>query len=130
MSPKKSASEKTLTAVEQELMAILWKLGEGTVTDVIAQLPKERKLAYTSVSTMMRILETKGIVKARKEGRGHVYIPALSKEVYETHTLQRVLTQVFDDAPVQLMRQFINTVDLTPKQIDEIQKLLKEKGII
>ena len=70
---------KLLTEVELELMTALWKLGEGSVADVLETLPKERKLAYTSVSTILRILEQKKVLKARKEGRGHVYVPMLEK---------------------------------------------------
>ena len=76
---KTKAAEKLLTEVELELMTILWKKGEGSVADVIEGLPKDRNLAYTSVSTILRILEQKGALKTRKEGRGHVYIPALKK---------------------------------------------------
>ena len=60
-------------------MTILWRLGEGTVSEVRAELPAERALAYTSVSTVLRILEKKGLVRPRKAGRGHVYIPAVEK---------------------------------------------------
>ncbi len=69
---------RTLTETELELMTPLWKMGEGSVNDILAKLPKERKLAYTSVSTIIRILEQKEVVASRKEGRGHIYFPLIS----------------------------------------------------
>ena len=80
----KVSDDKMLTEVELELMTILWSLSEGSVADVIERLPKNRNLAYTSVSTILRILEQKGTLKARKEGRGHIYMPLVSKESDET----------------------------------------------
>ncbi len=62
------ADVRLLTKVELELMTILWRLGEGSVTHVLGELPDGRDLAYTSVSTILRILEQKKILKARKEG--------------------------------------------------------------
>ena len=91
---KKTAIEKRLTDVELELMGLLWQLGEGTVSDVQAALPPSRPLAYTSVSTMLRILESKGVVTTRKQGRGHVYVPAIQKSEYEAHAVKDVIDRV------------------------------------
>ena len=79
MARPKSTPGKRLTEVELELMSILWRLQGGSVGDVMSALPRERALAYTSVSTILRILEGKGVLAARKEGRGHVYTPLLDK---------------------------------------------------
>src|SRR4029453_18499824 len=88
--------ERPLTEVEVELMTILWRLGEGTVNAVLEELPPERPLAYTSVSTILRILEKKAVVATRKQGRGHVYVPQISKQEYEARSLRRLLSSVFD----------------------------------
>jgi predicted transcriptional regulator len=121
------APGKTLTEVELELMAILWRLGEGSVNDVIAQLPPGRDLAYTSVSTVLRILEQKGIVGARKEGRGHIYVPRLAKVDYEATSVRRLVTQVFDGTPASLVRRLIETDGMTAKDLTELQDLLARK---
>src|SRR5690242_526540 len=94
----KESDGKLLTETELELMTILWRLEEGTVADVIAELPEERDLAYTSVSTILRILEQKNILKTRKEGRGHIYTPLIKKSEYETKTVKHVVERVFDGA--------------------------------
>ncbi len=111
-SKTKTTDEKMLTDVELELMTILWKLNEGSVADVIEGLPKNRDLAYTSVSTILRILEQKGIVKTRKEGRGHIYIPALMKSEYEKKAVSHIVDRVFDGTPVALVKQLLNAGEI------------------
>src|SRR5688500_9960925 len=114
---KDKGAEKLLTDVELEFMSVIWRLGEATVNDVIEQLPPQRKVAYTSVSTILRILEQKGVLEARKEGRGHIYVPALTKSDYESRTLQHVVNKVFDGTPVALVRQLLGSVKMKPEEL-------------
>jgi predicted transcriptional regulator len=124
-----SGDTKRLTDVELELMTILWRLGEGTVNDVIGGLPRERELAYTSVSTILRILETKGVLGTRKEGRGHVYVPLLDKADYEARAVDDVVERVFQGVPVALVRQLLDSGRLTATDLREVRKLLgRAKG--
>jgi predicted transcriptional regulator len=124
----KKDSTKLLTDTELELMTIIWSLGEGTVHQVIEKLPKGRDLAYTSVSTIMRILEEKGVLKARKEGRGHIYSPAVSKSDYESRTVQHMVTNVFSGTPSALVKQLLNSVDISAEELKEIKALLSKRG--
>lgn len=128
MKKQSSKSDKTrlLTEVELELMNILWKLGEGSVADVIHQLPKNRELAYTSVSTILRILEQKKILDFRKEGRGHIYIPILKKKDYEVRTVKHVVENVFDGIPVALVRQLLGHIKFKDDDLKELRALLSE----
>ncbi|MBI2519271.1 MAG: BlaI/MecI/CopY family transcriptional regulator [Bdellovibrio sp.] len=123
---KKMKEEKLLTETELELINILWKIGEGSVADVIQHLPKDRALAYTSVSTILRILEQKKVLKTRKEGRGHIYIPLLAKEEYEGRTLRHVVDHVFDGTPMALAKQLLNTVHLSKDELAELKKLIEK----
>ena len=125
---KKETESKLLTETELELMTILWRLKEGSVAEVIEQLPKERDLAYTSVSTIMRILEQKGALKTRKEGRGHIYIPSLKKNDYEAKTVKHVVDRVFDGTPVALVRQLLDSGNLNSKDLEELKKLINQAG--
>ena len=124
MARPKATPNKRLTEVELELMSILWRLQEGSVSDVIGALPGERALAYTSVSTILRILEGKGVLAARKEGRGHIYTPMLGKQEYEARIVADVVQRVFDGAPTALVRQLIDNVDLSDDDVREIRKML------
>ena len=125
---KTKHAEKLLTEVELELMTILWRLGEGPVADVIEHLPKDRDLAYTSVSTILRILEQKKVLKTRKEGRGHIYIPLLKKSEYEAKTVKHVVERVFDGTPVALVRQLLQSGDVSEKEMAELKKLITDFG--
>lgn len=128
MSKKDPKNSKMLTDVELELMTILWKLGGGTVSDVMSALPEDRKLAYTSVSTMLRILEQKLVLSSRKEGRGHFYLPMIAKSDYEAKAVKHVVEKVFDGTPIALVKQLLNSGELDQNELNELKALLLEKG--
>jgi predicted transcriptional regulator len=119
---------KPLTATELEMMNIIWRFGPCSVQQVLEQLLPTRELAYTSVSTIVRILEQKGYVTSSKEGRGHLYEAAVSKEEYQRSTVQRMVTSVFDNTPALLVRRLLDTQSLTSEDLAEIRALLRKKG--
>lgn len=116
-----------LTPVEHELMEILWMLKEGTVRDVMAQLPKQRDLAYTSVSTILRILQQKKMVTAEKVGKQHIYRPILTKDVFTKHSVKRMVSEVFSGNSVQLVSYLVDKHSLSLDEMNAIQKLLDVK---
>jgi predicted transcriptional regulator len=120
--------ERRLTDVEFELMSLLWALGEGTVADVMKELPDGRDLAYTSVSTILRILEQKEILKVRKQGRGHVYIPVLTKSGYEASAVTEVVDRVFEGAPVLLVKQLLDSGKVSDADLAEMKEILENFG--
>jgi predicted transcriptional regulator len=128
MKAAENVPERLLTEVELELMTILWRLGEGTVNDVLEGLAPERPLAYTSVSTILRILEKKRFLKTRKQGRGHVYIPLVAKGAYEARSLDDLIDRVFDGTPSALMRRLVESERLSPRDLAAARDLLKRKG--
>jgi predicted transcriptional regulator len=122
-------SAKTLlTDTELELMLILWKLGEASVHDVIAGLPSTRSMAYTTASTIIRILEKKGFVANRKQGKAHLYSPTLTKKEYESRTLGHVVGRLFENTPAALVARLIDDRRLTAQEIAELKQLLDEHG--
>lgn len=120
--------EKPLTATELEMMNVIWRIGPCSVLQVVEQLRPERELAYTSVSTIVRILEQKGYVISLKEGRGHLYEAAVSKEDYQRSTVQRMVTSVFDNTPALLVRRLLDTESLSSDDLAQIRALLRKKG--
>jgi predicted transcriptional regulator len=128
--PKSSPPEpqKPLTPVELELMHIVWRQGEVSVADVLAALPPERKLAYTSVSTVLRILEQKGVVRSRKEGRGHLYSAKVPREEYEAQSVRHLVETVFDGTPSALVARLVEAVPLAPEDVEQLKRLLAKKG--
>lgn len=119
---------KPLTPVELELMQIVWRKGEVSVADVLEALPAERKLAYTSVSTVLRILEQKGVVGSRKVGRGHLYSALLPREAYEVQSVRHLVETVFDGTPSALVERLVEAVPLSPEEVEQIRQLLGKKG--
>lgn len=122
------APAKSLTEVELELMSILWRLGGGTVNEVLSALPAERPLAYTSVSTILRILEQKGVLSAEKAGRGHRYVPRIEKSAYEAFALEEVVGKVFDGQPLALVRRLVDATRLSRRELAALRALLDEKA--
>ena len=119
--------KQRLTQVEAELMEILWELGQGSVHDVLTKLPAGRKLAYTSVSTILRILEQKGILATQKISRHHIYIPLLSKQTFANHSITKIVKQVFAGNSAQLVTYLVDKNQLTLDEIHSIQQLLNAK---
>lgn len=118
---------KELTAVELEMMNVIWRIGPCSVTQVQEQLRPQRELAYTSVSTIVRILEQKGYVTSEKEGRGHRYAAAVAKEAYQAMSLKRLVSNVFDGAPSTLVQRLLDSKALTSDELAQIKSLLFEK---
>ena len=116
--------ENLLTEAELELMLILWTLGEGSVRDVLGELSRRRKVAYTTASTILRILEKKGYLVSRKQGRSHIYTPLMSKQDYESRTLGHVVGKLFDRSPSSLVARLLDDERLSKEEVAEIRKLL------
>jgi predicted transcriptional regulator len=124
---RKKKSRHLLTEVELEFMSELWALGEGSVRDVLASLPEDRNLAYTSGATILRILEEKGFVASRKEGKSLIYKPLLAKDTYQTRSLQNLSRTLFDDTPATLVARLVDDAGLTEADLEEIRALVERR---
>jgi predicted transcriptional regulator len=126
--PHKQLPRRPLTATELEMMNVIWRLGSCTVSQVQEELRPERELAYSSVSTIIRILEQKGFVTSTKAGRGHLYSAAMPKRDYQALSLEHVVKQVFDGTPSLLVQRLLDSKNLTENELGEIRALLRGKG--
>ena len=124
---KKVKLSKPLTAVELELMQVIWDLGECTIRDVLAALPEERDLAYTSVATIMKILEQKGALLRAKTDRTHTYKSLVSREEYETASLRFLSEKVFKGDRSSMVMRLLDQSDLTAEELATIRKLVNER---
>ena len=124
---RKKKSRHLLTDVELEFMNELWALEEGTVREVLASLPEERNLAYTSGATILRILEEKGFVKSRRDGKSLIYTPLLAKDQYQTRSLQNLSRTLFDDTPATLVARLVDDDGLTEADLEEIRALVERR---
>jgi len=124
---KKTSGSKLLTDVELELMNIIWSLGEATIKAVQDRLPKERSLAYTTVATMMKILEQKKIIRSQKNDRIHTFVPLLDKEEYESRTLSHVREKLFEGNPSFMVTRLLDDSDLSREELKSLRALLDER---
>ena len=118
MPPKKS---QTLTEAELRLMKVLWLRGESTVSDIAAALPDDQALAYNSVLTTIRILEQKGYVRHRKEGRAFYYVPLVAEEEAGSSEIRLVLRRFFGDSREKLMLSLLGDGEVTPEELQRLK---------
>ena len=116
---------KELTRAEEQLMQILWQLKKGFVKNVMEQLA-EPKPAYNTVSTIIRILETKGFVAHNAFGKSHEYYPIISKEEYQNFATDKLMTGYFDNSVKHMFSYFVKKEKIDLKEADEIMKLIEK----
>jgi predicted transcriptional regulator len=120
-------ARKALTPAELEMMNVIWRIGPCTVAQVVEALRPQRELAYTSVSTIVRILEQKGYVASVKEGRGHRYEAAVSKAAYQATSIQSLVNNVFDGEPSLLVQRLLDSTAVSAGELAQIKALLRGK---
>ena len=113
---------KELTKAEEQIMQQLWDLGETNVKGIIEKLP-EPKPAYNTVSTIVRILESKGFADHRKKGKGHIYFPLVAKETYKRKFMKRVMSNYFQGSFKELVSFFAKEDKM---DINDIEELMNE----
>jgi predicted transcriptional regulator len=115
----------TFTDRELDVMNVLWDSGGATVAEVQASLADP--LAYTTVLTILRTLEEKGHVGHAEEGRAYRYHALVDREQAGASAVRRLLRKVFAGSPELLLTHLVSERDLTPEQIEAMQKLLAER---
>jgi predicted transcriptional regulator len=115
---------KELTRAEEQIMQILWDIDKGFVKDVLQQLPAPRP-AYSTVSTIIRILVQKGYVGYKAYGKTHEYFPLVSREAYRAYTAKKLLDNYFDRSVGSLVSFFADKKKINSREADEIIQLLK-----
>jgi BlaI family transcriptional regulator, penicillinase repressor len=117
---------KELTRAEDQVMQILWKLEKGFVKDIIEQMP-EPKPAYNTVSTIVRILETKGFVDHKAYGKTHEYFPVISKDRYTKFYLNNLIKGYFNGSFQNLVSFFAKENKLNVQDVERLLKELKDQ---
>ena len=110
---------KPLTKAEEDIMQVLWQLEKANVKDIIKILP-EPKPAYNTVSTIVRILESKGFVDYEKKGKGHVYFPILKKQDYSNQSLNTLVENYFQGSFKSMVSFFVKKNDIDIKELENI----------
>jgi BlaI family transcriptional regulator, penicillinase repressor len=116
-----------LSGPQLEIMKVVWRLGEATVRDVYEDLRLHRPVAYTTVMTTMKNMESRGHLKKRSEGRAYVY----TATVPESRMLRRIvgdfIDRVFNGSTEPLLAHLVEERRLSEKDLEEISKMIREK---
>jgi predicted transcriptional regulator len=117
-------AKRNLTPHELEIMNVVWRLERATVRDVYEAILKERKVAYTTVMTMMKILTDKGFLKKNRDERAFVYTASKPRGHVVGAMVQDFVDRVFNGAAQPLLVHLIQERKLSPKELREIQDLI------
>lgn len=116
--------EHRLTRREFDIMGALWELGEGTVYEIRSRVDKT--LAYTTISSMVRLLELKGYVAHRRgEGKTNVYYPMIDAETAGASALRRLLEKVYRGSPIKLLAHLVEQRRLSESELARMRAVLK-----
>jgi predicted transcriptional regulator len=121
MPPRKS---NTLTEAELRLMKLLWARGESAVSDLVAAIPEDEALAYTSILTTVRILEQKGYVKHRQEGRAFLYSPCVAEQEASRSEIRHMMQRFFGNSRERLLLSVLGDDDIDPDELDRLKALI------
>jgi len=114
-----------LTEGELRLMHVLWKQGAATVSDVVEALPADPPVAYTTVLTLLRILEEKGYVRHTKQGRAFVYEPLVGSKEASSKAIRHLLSRFFGGSPEQLVMKLLEE-EIDARELKRIKKRISE----
>ena len=106
-------------------MKILWRRGESAVTDLVAGLPEGEPLAYNSVLTTIRILEQKGYVDHRQEGRAFVYRPCIAEDEASRSEVKHVLSRFFGDSRERLLLSLLGDEEITSEELSRLRAAIE-----
>ena len=116
---------KELTKAEEEIMQQLWELEGGFVKEIIDRLPEPRP-AYNTVSTIVRILEQKGMVDHTSHGKSHRYHPLISKEQYSNFKMDNLMSGYFEGSFSNMVSFFMKEKKLNTKELDDILQIIEK----
>jgi predicted transcriptional regulator len=114
----------TLTKAELRLMKVLWNRGESTVADMVGATEADGALAYTSVLTTIRILETKGYVSHRLEGRAFLYSSCIGETEASRSEVRHVLQRFFGNSRERLLLSLLGDDEITPDELKRLKEAI------
>lgn len=121
-----SKQKNELTKAEEQIMQYLWKIEKGFVKDIIEQFPGP-KPAYTTVTTIIRILVKKGFIGYRQYGKINEYYPLINKSVYLNHHLKKIVKNYFNGSVTRFASFFTKDDDLSISELEELNKLINDQ---
>ena len=124
---KKDINSIILTRQELQIMKVIWSLGTATVKDVCDSMSRTKAVAYTTILTLMGILEEKGALTHTRSGRAFLFRPILSRRQATRNQMRDVIARFFDGNPERLMGDVLENEALDPDQLESVRILLDSR---
>jgi predicted transcriptional regulator len=123
MPPKRSI---TLTEAELRLMKLLWSRGDSAVSQLVEAVADDTPLAYNSVLTTLRVLERKGYVQHRQEGRAFLYFPCVAEVEASSSEIRHLISRFFGNSRERLLVSLLGDIDVTPQELQRLKDLIAQ----
>ncbi|MHC4539866.1 MAG: BlaI/MecI/CopY family transcriptional regulator [Planctomycetota bacterium] len=112
--------------LEMQILSVLWDRGASTAREVLEAMPDGKQRAYTSVLSVMQVMEKKGLLKHTNRGVAHVYSPAVNKSKIIQPFIRRLVNEVFGGRPSAMMQALLTETAVNDVELTQIQKLLEQ----
>jgi BlaI family transcriptional regulator, penicillinase repressor len=122
MPPKRS---ETLTEAELRVMNVLWQKGQATVQQVLDSMPEKLKLAYNSVLTTIRVLENKGYLGHKKDGRAHIYEPLIARAEASRSEVRHLVSRFFANSHESLLLNLLEGRNIDADELKRLRRILQ-----
>lgn len=120
------SEQHTLGELQLAIMRVIWQRGEATVVDVQEALREERDLALTTVATMLKRLEARGVVDHRQEGRQFVYRALVTEDLVKSSMVGQLTSRLFKGDPLALVSHLIAEYEIDPGELPRLARLIAE----
>lgn len=115
-----------LSEAQLAVMAALWRQGEASTAKVVEDVARRRKLAYTTVATMLSRLEKRGLVSSRQEGREKIYRPLVSEDEVQTAMVSGLVSRLFRGDPAALVSHLVKRDEIDADDLERVREMLKD----
>ena len=114
-----------LTDAEAQVMAVLWRLQKASVGDVVTAMNETRAVTYSTVQTILRILETKGYVMHGKVARAFVYEPVVDERQARRRAMRHLVSRLFEGSPSLLVLNVLEDEEIDPAEREQLKRLIE-----
>jgi len=111
--------------LEMQILSVLWENGASTAREVLEAMPDGKQRAYTSILSVMQVMEKKGLLKHKNRGVAHVYSPAVNRKKIIQPFIHKVVNEVFGGKPSAMMQALLTETPVSDDELAQIRKLLE-----
>jgi BlaI family penicillinase repressor len=113
------------TRAEQQLLDILWRLGEGTVEEIVSASPEKPLPNYKTVQTLLRVMESKGLISHRKQSRAFVFQPQVKREQMSRLSVRTLVDRFFGGSPTNLLLNVLEDKSISAADLSRVEEALQ-----